>query len=212
MFRLSFPRDAIRGRQTEFVRRLSDAMPTLMDQIGVQVMALSRQDYRTKARGGTGSDGISWQPLTRETIEARVRSRAPARRIVAQRKQLAEQIRQTRGKGSTRKIARLRERRKKLLDRLNKLVDREVAKHEIGVDTGLQRASAKPGYRGPDSKGGNVHRIDADEVTVGYGREYSGWFDEKRKLLPEELPDSWTEKLERIVTTTAETIAQEIER
>lgn len=211
MFRLSAT-NPVPGRRRAFARLLAEKLPTLLDQIGVQVMALSKTDYRTKARGGTGSDGISWEKLDRATLEARVRSRAPAKRIVAQRKQLAEQIRQTKGKGSTRKIARLRERRQKLMDRLNQMIDREFARHEIGVDTGLQRASAEPQYTAPDGKGGNIHKIEGTQVTVGYGREYSGWFDEKRPLLPEQLPTSWTEKLERIVTRTTDKIGKELEK
>lgn len=211
MFRIGFNRDQIRRRRTEFQRRFSEAMPVLMDQLGVQLMALSRTAYRAKARGGTGQDGITWDPLTRATIEARVRSRAPAQRIVAQRRQLAQQISNTRGKGSAKKIARLRQRRKALLDRLNAMIDREFARHEIGVDTGLQRASAEPGYSGPDGQGGNVHQVEGNQITVGYGREYSGYFDEQRPLLPEQLPDSWTERLEAIVTRTADQIASELE-
>lgn len=189
--------------------------------LGTEILSLSKLDYVTKARGGTGTDGIAWAPLTRKTIEARVRSRAPAKRIVAQRRALAEQIktllasrkgkrkaaRQAKGGKGFKKaakavsdvnlrIAALREKRKELSVRLQGLIDKEYARHEIGVDTGLQRASAQPGFRSNDGKGGNVLQVTDAQVTVGYGRNYSVHFDAHRQLLPQELPQTWLDRLE----------------
>lgn len=76
----------------------------------------------------------------------------------------------------------------------------------IGVDTGLQRASAQPAFVGPDGMGGNVFEIGTDEVTVGYGRVYSKYFDEARPLLPDGLPDEWLQELEPIIADWANVI------
>lgn len=80
---------------------------------------------------------------------------------------------------------------------------------DIGVDTGLQRASASPGFIGPDGKGGNFFEQDENSVTVGYNREYSEYFDEARPLLPDELPQDWQENQEQIVTEWAEKLLDE---
>ncbi len=60
---------------------------------------------------------------------------------------------------------------------------------QIGVDTGLMRASGQPGYAGNTQVG-------STSVTVGYAMEYSHWFDETRKLLPEKMPDAWQKALD----------------
>lgn len=68
----------------------------------------------------------------------------------------------------------------------------------IGVDSGLQRASASPGYVAPDGRGGNVLEVAGSQVTVGYGRSYSQYFDAVRPLLPERLPPAWQRRLEEL--------------
>ncbi len=70
--------------------------------------------------------------------------------------------------------------------------------YQVGVDTGLQRASASPGFVGPDGKGGNVFRTDEVSFTVGFGRNYSVYFDRHRKLIPDTLPDAWLKQLEEL--------------
>lgn len=171
-------------------------MPQLMEILGVQVLSEAQLAYTSKARGSVGSDGVAWPKLARATLEARVRRVGRGRTIVAKRKKLAEQIRSTKGKGATAKVVKLRKQRADLKADLEKLVDAAVANHEIGVDTGLQRASAKPGFR-PPAGGGNVLEVNGNEVTVGYGRNYSTYFDERRKLLPETLPAAWATELDR---------------
>lgn len=70
--------------------------------------------------------------------------------------------------------------------------------HEIGRDTGLQLNSATPGFMGPDGSGGNIFTQDEVSFTVGFGRNYSQYFDKWRKLIPDVLPASWQEELERL--------------
>lgn len=60
---------------------------------------------------------------------------------------------------------------------------------QIGVDTGLMRASGMPGYNGNTEVG-------STSVTVGYAMEYAHWFDETRKLLPATMPDEWQQALD----------------
>lgn len=67
----------------------------------------------------------------------------------------------------------------------------------IGIDTGLQLSSASPGFNA--AGGGNIFRLTNTSITVGYGRSYSGYFDEVRPLLPDKLPDPWLKELEDIV-------------
>lgn len=66
-------------------------------------------------------------------------------------------------------------------------------------ETGFQLSSASPGFSGPDGKGGNLFRLTASEVTVGYNRTYSKYFDQNRPLLPVTLPDKWRKKCDAIV-------------
>jgi hypothetical protein len=67
----------------------------------------------------------------------------------------------------------------------------------IGIDTGLQQASGSPGFNAPG--GGNIFEVAGDRVTVGYGREYSKYFDKTRKLFPDKLPLAWLTTLRDVV-------------
>ncbi len=218
MFSVVFPLEKIEQQTDAAKLALIVGRPTCLEQLGIQVLSFAQLDYVTKARGGTGTDGIKWDEVVRATIEHRVRSRAPAKRIVQQRRDLADQIRTARnskgkrGKESRKwakgEIARLIQRRKDLLAKLNDMIDMEWTDYEIGVDHGLQRASAQPGFTGPDGDGGNVMVIDQAGITVGYGRSYSKWFDIRRPLLPEVLPVSWVATLEGIAGKWAGVIVQ----
>lgn len=186
--------------------KLQEDNQRLLEVLGVQLLSLSLQAYRVKARGERGSDGIKWKKLKRGTLENRVRRRAESRRIVSRRRRLAREARDAKPD----KAKRLRKQRKDLFARHESLVDREVANHEIGVDTGLQRSSASPGFSGTDGRGGNFFDIRGTQVTVGYNRSYSKHFDRVRKLLPDTLPDAWQQKMEEQTLTWAESIIQEI--
>ncbi len=70
-----------------------------------------------------------------------------------------------------------------------------VSGYEIGVDKGLQRASATPGYKANPNQ---VFDITEEFVTVGYGMNYSKYFDAKRKLFPDTLPAEWVTELESL--------------
>lgn len=152
--------------------------------LGTQLLSFTKLDYETKGRGGTGTDGITWKPLAESTIEKKT-SRETA-------------------KPQKSKNGRIKPRKTKSGKRMPAL-----GTTQIGVDTGLQRASASPGFIGKDGKGGNLFKLDTNVVTVGYNRSYSVYFDEVRPLLPEKLPDKWTKELEALVQEWADKIIKE---
>jgi hypothetical protein len=173
---------------------------------GVYVLNQSRLAYIAKSKGQQGSDGITWKPIARATAEARVRRRAPARRIVAKRRELARKASAEKNPTVRAKLVKQREAEN---GKMQALIDAEHAKAKIGIDTGLQINSAQPGYQPPDGQGGNVCRLQANQVTVGFGRSYSTYFDEKRQLLPEKLPIAWEQGLSRILEKTVEQLLRE---
>lgn len=210
------------GRDIEQVRILTkDLVEKLRKQrsdgamsVGVSVLANVQRAYRDKARGGMGSDGEVWRDLSSKTLEARVRRRAPARKIVEQRRQIAQEIqgilsggvtpRSRRGKkkevSKRAAVKNLRQIRKDLSRKLDNLVITEHSSYEIGVDTGLQINSASPGFTDPnsvwhrdpiDSLGANLFSVNAGNVAIAYDRSYSAAFDAERKLIPKTLPDPW---------------------
>lgn len=195
---------------------------------GVTVLEHAQRDYEKKSRHGTGEDGVTWKDLSPKTIEARVRRRGPAKSIVEERRQLAQEIRGilhgqispvrkvTRGKqkGKVVQIDRekavsdKRRRRETLGKQLGNLIAKEMSSYQIGVDQGLQRASAAPGFNDPakvwrlnptDNKGQNLFEIDGGSVTLGYNRSYSAAFDSDRPLFPEQLPKAWRDDAEEAV-------------
>lgn len=164
-FALTSNLDETRRRLADARRQFQRDLPRVLDVLGVQVLSLSQLAYREKARGGRGSDGITWKPLAASTIKAKSR----------------------RGKRNANRKA----------TKSGKVRPTGTA-HEIGVDTGLQRASASPGFIAQG--GGNIFDRQEHSVTVGYGRSYSKYFDAKRPLLPDVLPDKWTQRLEELLT------------
>jgi len=216
---------------------VADALKARVDEIamaaGISVLGNAQQAYEEKSRHGTGSDGIQWKDLSSKTLEARVRRRAPAQRIVAERAALAQEIRgilsggitpRTRkGKGKVvpkeKAVFQLRQVRAALKRKLDNLVIQEMSSYQIGVDTGLQRSAAAPGFADPhrvwkqippDDLGGNLFEIDAGAVVLGYDREYSSYFDYARPLFPDQLPDPWREDAEKAAGEAATEIVRDV--
>lgn len=75
----------------------------------------------------------------------------------------------------------------------------------IGVNTGLQRASASPGFRGD----AQAFVLGEAQITVGFNLSYSKFFDETRPLLPDPIPESWQRELEALVQDWADRIVKE---
>jgi len=207
------------------VRKFSSTLATIMRSriheaamiAGVSVLGRAQRDYETKSRHGTGEDGTHWKELSPKTIEARVRRRAAAKKIVDERKRLADEIRgilyggltprARKGKGKVvskdEAVRVLRERREALKRKLDSLVINEMSSYQIGVDQGLQRASAAPGFNDPakvwrlnpaDGEGENLFRVDGGTVTLAYNRSYSAAFDSERPIFPEQLPQAWKDE------------------
>lgn len=165
----------VRSLSQKIRQRISDELPELLEEAGVQILSNAQLDYVAKSRGGTGSDGVKWAPLQPKTVERKNR----------------------RG----RKTSNKKTKSGKVLP--------GPGQSEIGIDTGLQRASASPGFVGPDGKGGNLMQQDPTSITVGFNREYSEHFDAKRTLLPETLPDAWEEQLSDIAQQRLDRIMDE---
>lgn len=156
----------------------------LLQVLGTQLLSDVRLAFETKSRGGQGGDGIKWKPLDPKTIKAKQRRGKSRRKSRRSRRGSSGGIAGPSGNVNT----------------------------QIGVDTGLLRASASPGYRG-DADGGNIFKVDeqAGEVTVGFGRSYAEYFDEDRPLFPVDLPTEWENELDDIIHEHYETILEEFE-
>ena len=171
-FSLNHELEKIRRQLKRTREELRQKKAELLETMGVQLLSDAQLDYLTKSRGGTGLDGVKWNPV--KNVRAKNR-----------------RGRKSEGKTKSGKTL------------------PGPDQNEIGVDTGLQRASASPGFVGPDGKGGNFFVQDADSVTVGYGREYSEHFDAQRPLLPDTLPDEWVQHQEEVLKEWAEKIIDE---
>ena len=170
MFRIKFPFEEIRRKLKATASKITTAQKNIMEAVGVKLLSFAKQDYRTKSRGGVGSDGITWKPLKASTIKSKNR------------------------RGSKRKTTKGGKARP------------GMGSSAIGIDTGLQQNSAAPGFNGPDGKGGNVLTVTDHDVTVGFARSYSGYFDAARPLLPATLPEKWREECEAIAARGIERI------
>lgn len=182
-FRIKYPMAEIREKVKITQRELKAEKPKLLKVLGVQLLSFTKLDYETKGRGGTGTDGITWKPLAESTIEQKT-SRETA-------------------KPQKSKNGRIKPRKTGSGKRMPAL-----GSVQIGVDTGLQRASASPGFIGKDGKGGNLFQLDTNVVTVGYNRSYSGYFDEERSLLPKVLPEKWKKELDDLVQEWADDVVK----
>lgn len=67
-FTLTVPTASIRRKLRKARAELLADRPTVLRTIGVAILSDSQQAYRTKSRGGVGSDGIRWSPLKPSTI------------------------------------------------------------------------------------------------------------------------------------------------
>ena len=230
---VKFPVEEFRRTSEAIAKALRERIHEAAMRAGIAVLNHVQRDYQTKSRHGTGEDGITWDDLSPKTLEARVRRRAPAKDIVEQRRQLAQEIRgilnggivprAKRGQGKEvardAAVRKLRQKRQDLARKMDNLVIKEMSSYQIGVDTGLQRASAAPGFddprdiwsvNPPDNLGGNIFEIDGGSVTIGYNRSYSAAFDADRPIFPETLPETWKEDAGDAVESWANEIVREL--
>lgn len=164
-FKVSFPTQKLQAKLRATKADLLAKKQECLRLVGVAVLSLQAQDYRTLSRGGTTADGRHWKALDPKTIKSKAR----------------------RGRGAT---------SKRTTTKSGKALPvGDVS--AIGIDTGLQQASGSPGFNAPG--GGNIFEVTGDRVTVGYGREYSKYFDKTRKLFPDKLPKAWLTTLRDVV-------------
>lgn len=177
-FKIQNPFAAIVAKTKAAKKKVEQQQRNLLEAVGVKLLSFAQQDYRTKSRGGTGTDGITWKKLAPATIKRKNSTSA--------------------GKeNATRKTTKGGKARP------------GIGSSAIGVDSGLQQNSASPGFKGGDGKGGNVLTVTEHDVTVGYGREYSKYFDDQRPLLPTRLPEAWQKSIDELVTRGVERIVRE---
>lgn len=183
-FKMEGDFEGFRRRLQETLSELKKQKKKLLKRLGLQLLSNAQLDYETKGRGGTGTDGISWDKLAPSTIAAKNRKGAGQSGTAAKAAKKTLKDKKKKGRPSNKAKA-------------AKTFLAGAAGTQIGVDSGLQRASVKPGFIASDGKGGNILEVEEDAVTVGYGREYSEYFDEKRKLLPDTLPPAWEKDLDK---------------
>ena len=177
----------------------------LLTALGKLLLARVQEAYDVKADHGKGSDGITWPDVSRRTLEARVLRRGPARLLRDQIDRLNEQLRQlSNSKNQAARRTQIRRTIDQAQQRINALIEQEVASHQIGIDTGLQRAAKATDlddnvWNRPDEdgRGQNVFAVTDTSVTVGYQRTYSQYFDAARTLIPETIPEAWLSALDR---------------
>lgn len=199
-FEVQVPFDQIRARIEKAKSDVQVKQSEVVEALGVQALSLAQKDYRTLSRGGTASDGRRWKTLSPKTVARKLArgrgNRAQANRIAKAKKSLSLIEKHQAKFGSL--TAGLEASSRRLMRTIGEatVLSQSTA---IGIDTGLQMASGSPGFHGPDGHGGNIFAAGLKSVTIGYGRIYSKYFDIARKLLPEVLPESWRQALDRVV-------------
>lgn len=169
--------------------RMEREQASLLQQIGVYILQEQKFSFESKSRGGGGADGKRWKSLADST------------ELKKARKSKGFRAKQVRARALLKKLglASTPEKRRGIMGKIQ--AARQVPKSQIGVDRGLLRNSATPGYAGPDGKGGNIFTVTGSRVTVGYGRSYADYFDAVRQLMPDDdnPPKAWVDGVDAIV-------------
>lgn len=182
--RVVFPDAELAAGVDAAILALHQRRREMLENVGRELLELARQAYLDKSRGGTGSDGIKWAPLKVNTVRARLhRKRLKSKKVIKgsqPRRRAGTNLSKGNAKSSKGSV--------------------RPGKSEIGVNTGFQKNSARPGYQGPDGKGGNIAKmVDEDSLLIGFGRIYSEYFDKHRPLFPDVIPPEWLDELEEQV-------------
>lgn len=198
----------------------------LLDVVGVQLLQFAKLAYEEKSHGKQGRDGITWDWITVGTLMGRLRKAGHVKvkpktingkavksltvsKTVKANQQLFTQLAKAgvRFRDKSGKVIKGSRNRTKAgttihadSDTRSRKVKVAPGSYQIGINTGLQRNSATPGFVGPDGKGGNIKTVSDTVLTVGFGRSYSKYFDAKRKLFPDQLPEPWREELEELLS------------
>lgn len=176
-------RRGVRVRRETLTRAVSTA--------GLQVLSFVWQDYRKKSNGGIDAAGVQWARPKDETIAARVRRRAPWRRLwatwlaIREEEQIWLKKKPKRGSAAARSkkraLERIRRKRQTNRAQRQRLIEAELATAKIGVDRGLLIASLNPNASSPD----NVFEVKNLSVTIGSSMVYAKPFDVLRPIIPD---------------------------
>lgn len=182
--------------------------------VGVAFLSEVQQDFLTKSRGGTGNDGITWPPLSKEYLaygrrlgpgEAKslgVNTRTERHRgllTAAQNKRWKHiygtrlaRLRLSMGEGEARaraaQIAWAVLKSEGAKTKLDVYGNRQV---DIGRDTGRMLRSLSPGVDAqPSGEAEQVFRTGTGTVVVGTNVEYAARFAERRPFWAGEITDA----------------------
>ena len=203
LIRVKTSRAQVRNLTRQFVSALTGRVPNWQQlvhgvnlRMSTALLSQIQQDFVTKARGGTGKDGIKWQPLKKETI---------ANRRPAPRKKLGERPRGLLTEAEDARWRRIFAQTKAWLIAKHGLDDAEAAGRaaqtawnklkasgaktklevygnrqvEILRDTDLTLLSLSPGVTSPDQ----VLRLTPGTVIVGTNR--NTWHHRGNRRLPQ---------------------------
>ena len=198
----------------------TQAVHGLMGAVGLQALAIIRESYIVKARGGTDEAGIRWAALSPRTIAyGRRHPKLSSRRRYAAKAGRKSRPLLTAGQDKLWKQTYAR-----MLRRFERAGNPDAEAHaaaiawkvvkqaggktileeygktpvEIGRDTGRVLASLSPGRSAAPANADQVFRITPGEVRVGTNVEYAEPFHRKRPLWPDDpadIPESWWERL-----------------
>lgn len=180
--------------------------------VGVTALSLIQQAFIVKSRGGTGSDGITWKPLKRETIAQRRTSGAERKALGITGKRVRGLLTPTEDRvwrgifasvvarlrvmgvpgaeGIAARIAWAKLKSMGAKTKLDVLGGRQV---DIGRDTGVMFRSLTPGVDArPSGAPHQVFETPTGAVIVGTNLPYAARFHKDRRLWPEDgLPPRW---------------------
>lgn len=191
------------------------------------LIGLVKEAFEEKGRGGTGSDGIRWEPLKQSTIERKLSKGMTDRQLHQWREDYRAAFRELSGQTTA------PEARKRAQDIATQKHERRSGRqvssgtNQILVDTGVLRQSLSIGTlteRGPDASYAppnedQQYQADkAGEVVIGTNVAYAPHLHYgTRKMVarpfwPEKLPDDWMDEVMRQARVGIERIVEVIQR
>lgn len=209
--------DAVRQLPAVLAGRLPDRLGIARGvqlRIGVAALSQIQQDFLVKSRGGTGKDGVTWDPLRRATIAQRrttpgelkslgvggkrVRGLLTAEQDKVWRQVFVRVLMRARldhgekaARGFAAKAAWAAVKTMGAKTKLDVLGGRTV---DIGRDTGRMLRSLAAGVDDrPSGAAGQVFETPAGAVVVGTNVPYFPRFNARRQVFPADgtIPDAW---------------------
>lgn len=174
-------------------------------------LGLVKEAFETKGRGGTGSDGITWAPLTQSTIKAKLRKGMTKAQSKRYRQDFIGAFKSASARMSeekARKFAHFKATRAHEI-RVGRLV--QSGPYQALVDTGILRQSLSVGTLVENGPAATYSPADQDqvfeeapgEVLIGSSVPYAVYQHRgtrripARPFWPNQLPDQWGEEITR---------------